>query len=336
MQKIRWGIISTGWIADRFSQGMDLVPDAEKTVVVSRDMGKAIAFAKEHNVSLAYDDYDKMLEEVKPDVVYVATPNNAHYEYVIKALDAGVNVLCEKPMPDNLRQLEAMVAKAREKDLFLMEGMWTRCFPGMRKVRQWLEEGRIGQVRTMHFELGLKESPDNPAWQAWKASRQFSAGALRDVGIYTLAMAHLVMPKRPVSIASTAVLRDGTDVYNSIFMQYEDHVTACLTSAFDTVTDHRGLITGTHGQIVILPRFNRPEKVTLLRPHDTDIMGVEKVEEFACEIPSTGFQYEVEHVNECLRAGKKQSDLYSLEETYEICRIIDGLREEWGVVYDSD
>ena len=90
-----------------------------------------------------YTDLDAMLAAVKPDALYIATPNDCHYAAIVAALNAGVNVLSEKPMVDNRRQLDAVLALAKQKGLFLMEGMWTRCFPAVRRARAWIAEGRI-------------------------------------------------------------------------------------------------------------------------------------------------------------------------------------------------
>ena len=75
-------------------------------------------------------------------------------------------VLSEKPMVDNRRQLDAVLAKAREKDVFLMEGMWTRCFPAVRQARSWIAEGKIGKPLTVKSGFDIK--PDVSDWQPWK------------------------------------------------------------------------------------------------------------------------------------------------------------------------
>ena len=84
-----------------------------------------------------------MLRNARPDIVYIAIPNDCHFSYIMTVLEAGIPVLSEKPMVDNRRQLDAVLAKAREKDVFLMEGMWTRCFPAVRQARSWIAEGKI-------------------------------------------------------------------------------------------------------------------------------------------------------------------------------------------------
>ena len=89
-------------------------------------------------------------------------------------------MLSEKPMVDNQRQLDEVFKKAEEKQVFVMEGMWTRCFPAVIEARNWIEKGRIGKPLAVHASFDIK--PDIDDWQPWKGGVQHAAGALRDVG----------------------------------------------------------------------------------------------------------------------------------------------------------
>lgn len=113
-----------------------------------------------------YTELAEMLQNARPDIVYIAIPNDCHFSYIMTVLEAGIPVLSEKPMVDNRRQLDAVLAKAREKDVFLMEGMWTRCFPAVRQARSWIAEGKIGKPLTVKSGFDIK--PDVSDWQPWK------------------------------------------------------------------------------------------------------------------------------------------------------------------------
>ena len=203
MERIRWAIVGTGYIANQFAQGLMLVKDAQAVAVVSRNAKKAKEYADLYHVEASYVDYHRMLAEAKPDIVYVAVPNDCHVDYIIPALQAGVHVLSEKPMADNSAQLKLILDKAREKGLFVMEGMWTRSFPAVRQVRQWIKEGKIGKPLAVHAHFDIQ--PEYDHWQVWKAGIAHTAGALRDVGIYALAMAYFVFPEEPVKVYSNMV-----------------------------------------------------------------------------------------------------------------------------------
>ena len=160
MKTTKWAVVGPGFIAGRFAQGMLEAPGAERTAVVSRSEQNGRAYAEKYGFASSYTDFEKMLRESKPDVVYIATPNDTHMDYVSAALNAGVAVLCEKPMADNAAQTEEMIRLAEKNHTFLMEAMWTRCFPAVRQARQWLQEGKIGQVLTVHsFHSCLHSTP---------------------------------------------------------------------------------------------------------------------------------------------------------------------------------
>ena len=143
MNETRWAIVGTGYIANEFAKGMQEAAAAELVAVVSRSEENGKTFAQRYGCNTVYTELAEMLQNARPDIVYIAIPNDCHFSYIMTVLEAGIPVLSEKPMVDNRRQLDAVLAKAREKDVFLMEGMWTRCFPAVRQARSWIAEGKI-------------------------------------------------------------------------------------------------------------------------------------------------------------------------------------------------
>ena len=135
MSMTKWAIVGTGYIANQFASGMQVVEDAQLKAVVSRKKESGKTFAERYGGAAVYTDLEEMLEKEEIDIVYLGIPNDCHYSYIMKVLDHGVPVLSEKPMVDNMRQLEEVLTKARKKDLFLMEGMWTRCFPAVKTAK---------------------------------------------------------------------------------------------------------------------------------------------------------------------------------------------------------
>ena len=327
MDKIRWAIVGTGYIANSFAQGMQLVEDARLAAVVSRSIDSAKAFAGKYGGEAVYTDFDAMLAEVKPDVVYLAMPNDLHYGYIMRALDAGVNVLSEKPMVDTVKQLEEVYTKAEEKGLFLMEGMWTRCFPAVRKVRQWMAEGRIGEVLTVNVCFDIK--PDYSDWQTWKAGIAHSGGALRDVGIYSLAVANMAFPGVPQRLSSTMHSNGEVDDACRLLLDYGDGKTAFAGGAFNQNSDHHVRIVGSEGSICFGPEFWHPTQA-VLRGND----GSE--ERFDMPYAATGFEYEIMAVQQCLREGKKECADFTHAERRMIARIIEDTRKSWGILYKAD
>lgn len=327
MNHIRWAIVGTGYIANSFAQGMQIVEDADLAAVVSRSEASARTFAQQYGGKAVYTDYAAMLKEVKPDVVYIAIPNDLHYEYILQALDCGVNVLSEKPMVDTVEQLDEVYAKAKEKGLFLMEGMWTRCFPVVKKVREWIADGQIGTPLTVNVAFDIK--PDYSDWQTWKAGIAHSAGALRDVGIYSLGVANMVFPGIPEKIASAMHSNGEVDDACRLLLDYGDGKTAFAAGGFNQNSDHWARITGSDGSIAFGPEFWHPTEAVLTRNNgDT--------EHFTLPYAATGFEYEIMAVQSALRESKTECPDFTHAESRIIAKIIEDERKSWGIFYKAD
>ncbi len=327
MSETRWAIAGTGYIANEFASGIQEAEDAVLAAVVSRNEETGRGFADKYHCKKVYTDLKTMLDSETVDVVYIAIPNDCHYSYIMTVLEAGVSVLCEKPMVDNRRQLDKVLAKAEEKQVFLMEGMWTRCFPAVVKARDWLKKGKIGEVLAVRSGFDIK--PDVNDWQPWKGGIRHAGGALRDVGIYALAMAYMAFPKDPETVYSTMKSNGEVDESFHMMMTYGEGKTAFLSGAFDQVSTPQTEITGEKGRILIGPQFWHPTRASLL-------LNNGEAEEFVQEYPASGFQYEIQAVQDCIHSGKTECPHFTWEETVKICDMIEKTRKEWGIVYQSD
>src|SRR4051812_26092810 len=215
---VRWGILATGKIATAFVENLALLPECETVAVGARKQDSADAFAREHGISRAYGDYRSLVEDPDVDVVYVATPHALHREHVELAFEAGKPVLCEKAFTLNAADAEHLVALAREKNLFLMEAMWMRCNPLVRRLQQLFSTGALGEIRQVRADLGFVV--DKPPTDRL-LDRALGGGALLDMGIYPLTFAYLFLGE-PTSTASTAAVSPGgIDVNLAMTLGYD-------------------------------------------------------------------------------------------------------------------
>lgn len=327
MEKIKWAIVGTGYIANNFASGMQVVDDAVLEAVVSRKESSGRTFAERYGCEKVYTDLGDMLENESVDIVYVAIPNDCHYSYIMKILDAGIPVLSEKPMVDNRRQLDDVLNKAKEKNLFVMEGMWTRCFPAVKKTREWIASGKIGEPMTVRAGFDIKPDADN--WQTWKGGIRHAGGSLRDVGIYSLAMAYMVFPEGPKSVCTNVKMNGEVDESFQMLMAYEGGKSAFVSGAFNQVCTPDTEIVGKKGRIIIGQEFWHPTTATLILNDGTK-------EVFEETYPATGFQYEIMAVQECLRKGRLDCPDFTWEETEKIADLIETTRKEWGIIYEAD
>lgn len=327
MKQMKWAIVGTGYIANEFAKGMQVVEDAVLAAVVSRSIVSCKAFAQKYDCEKVYTDFNTMLEQADIDVVYIAVPNDCHYSYIMSALEKGIPVLSEKPMVDNQWQLNNVLNKAEEKKVFLMEGMWTRCFPAVMEARNWISKGKIGKPLAVHSSFDIK--PDIDDWQPWKGGVQHAAGALRDVGIYSLAMAFMVFPQEPENIYSTMKSNGEVDESFHMLLEYGEGKAAFVSGAFNQISTPETEIVGEEGRIIIGPEFWHPTTATLILNDGTK-------EKYMETYPASGFQFEIRKVQESIRKGDMECAHYTLDETRKIAELIEKTRKGWGITYKSD
>jgi predicted dehydrogenase len=326
-QKTRWGIISTGYIADLFAKGLQAIPnDAEIAAVGSRNQATADEFGARFNIPKRYASYQQVADDPDVDVIYIGTPHPMHIRDTMMCLRAGKAVLCEKPFAINTREAEEMVRFARDKKLFLMEAMWTRYFPLMVKVREMLANGVIGEVRMVQADFGFRAN-FNPQHRLF--ALEFGGGGLLDVGIYPLSLASMVlgMPTQVVGLAELGAT--GSDEQSAFILGYPGGQLAVLSCAVRTETPQEATIFGTEGRIRIHSQFWRPRTMTLTLNGKPD-----EVIEVSHE--GNGYNYQALEVGNCLRAGKLESDIMPLDETLALMRTMDSLRAQWGLKYPME
>lgn len=178
---IRFGILGAGDIARKFLDAVRQTADGEVIAVASRSLERAKAWAETEKLNAYYGNYEELLSDSRIDAIYIATTTNAHYENILQCLRAGKHVVCEKSLVQSYGEAQEVCAMAKEKNLFLMEAMWSRFLPKTVTARSWIADGRIGKVNLMQATIG------------WKADKVYSkrlflpelgGGALYDIGIY--------------------------------------------------------------------------------------------------------------------------------------------------------
>ena len=334
MNTARWGIVSTGYIANRFADSLKHVEGAVIEAVASRSEDKAKSFAEEYGVNKYYSSYEELGDDPDIDIVYIGTPNNFHLKDALIFMEKGKNVLCEKPLGVNEKQVRAMIDKAKQADVFFMEGMWTRFFPAIKKTMEWIKCGAIGQPRTLFANFGIDASSAG----VWKLRRDMAGGAMMDVGIYPLAITFAVFGTDYSRMYSSVRIENGVDVINTVTLEYPDGKIAVIASALAGIMENKVHISGTDGGIKIGEdcEWWNANKAVLMKKGDDMFVFNGGSEVFEEPYPSTGFQYEAKAVQDYVQSGAKQADEITWDDSIKIISTIDKLRSEWGVVFDED
>jgi len=326
--KIRWGILSTGYIAHQFADGLTVLPDAQIAAVGSRNADTAAEFAARYNIPRSYADYEELVRDPDIDVVYIGTPHRFHKENTLLCLSAGKPVLCEKPLAINATDAESVAKAARERKLFLMEAMWSRFLPALVKARQMIEEGVIGEVQIVASDFGFA-APFNQKSRLYDP--ELGGGALLDVGIYPVSLASLILgpPDRITSMAQFGPTK--VDEQSAMIFAYDSGALAVLYATIRCGTYTEATIVGSEGMIRLHAQVGlfRPYKLTLsLSGQEGQVIDV--------PYEGNGYNYEAAEVMRCLRGGETESQVMPLDESVEIIRTMDKIRAQWGLKYPME
>ncbi len=324
---VRWGILGTGHIAHKFATGLAAASNGTLAAVGSRKLKKAESFAAEFGAPRAHGSYEALASDPEVDVIYVSSPHNGHMEHTLLCVGHGKAVLCEKPFAINADQARAMVSAARQKGVFLMEAMWTRFLPAVCRVRSWIAEGRIGEVRMVNAAFGFRAGV-NPGGRLFNLAN--GGGGLLDVGIYPISLAAMAFGAPPERVTGFAQIGEtGVDEQNGAVLGFPGGGIALIASAVRTNTQQEAHILGTDGRICIHGPFWVPTTVTLSVPGR---------EETVCTLPYTanGFTHEAEAVGACLLEGRTECDVVPLDESVALMESMDALRAQWGLKYPME
>lgn len=323
--KIRVGIIGTGWIAEKAAITLNGMDNCEALVVGSRSQEKAVAFASKWGIAKAHGSYRELIDDPDVDLVYVGTPHSHHFDVTKEALLAGKPCLVEKAFMANYRQAKEIVDLAHDRKVFLAEAIWTRYQPVVGMVRQLMKDGRIGIPRlltaTLGYSMGEKPRIMRP---------DLCGGALLDLGVYALNFVRMFFPADIVSMESQCVKSDtGMDLTNAISMVLSDGMLCNLQSSAACVGDNIGVIAGTEGNLII-DNINNPQQITVNGPDRTYIETIHVPKQI------TGYEYQFVACRQALIDGLLEPREMPHAETLYVMQLMDGLRRKWGVRYPMD
>ncbi|MCX0385390.1 Gfo/Idh/MocA family oxidoreductase [Clostridium perfringens] len=319
MKKLKWGILGPGNIARDFAQALNRV-NGEVYAVASRNKERAEKFARENNVKKAYGSYDEIIKDNDIDVVYIATPHSNHYEYIIKSLNNNKHVLCEKAITVNERELEEALKISREKNLVLEEAMTLFHMPLYEKVIKKINKEDLGKVNMVQVSFGsFKEYDENNRF----FNLDLAGGALLDIGTYALSFARYFLSSMPEEILSTVKkAKTGVDEESGIILKTKEDEIATISLAFRSKMPKRGIVSCDNGFITI-DNFPRANKATINYLDGT-------VEVIECGEEEKALDYEVIFMEERIKENKESN---SIELTYDVTKIMNKVRKDWGIVY---
>ena len=324
--EFRWGILASGGIAQAFARDLSYFNHHIVAAVGSRSQESADSFAAEFPGCTAYSSYEALVADPTLDAIYVASPHPYHVSNTVLALNAGKPVLCEKPFTINAAEARQMKAAADANGVALMEAMWARFLPHMRKVREILSSGILGDIWAVEADHGQRLSDyANP--RHWEPS--LGGGALLDLGIYPISFAHMVLGV-PDKITSSATFTDkGVDASSTVIFDYKSGAQAILTSNMMVSTPCRATICGTLGKIEIDRTFYNPTSMRVIMHDGTTT-------EYPNEYKGHGLRDQALEFERVVRSGAKSSAILTPDESILIMESLDEVRKQIGLIYPSE
>jgi predicted dehydrogenase len=325
-ENINWALVGTGGITNKFVVGLKAA-GGRISAAVSRNMESAKNFAAQNGIEKAYDNYDRMLEDKDIDAVYIGTPHTTHKDLTVRALKAKKAVLCEKPAAINAGEVREMIATARDNNVFFMEAIWNRFTPPMQKVREWLSQGAIGEIKMVQANFGFCAEYD-PKDRLFDLN--LGGGALLDAGIYPLSMISMVFGgKKPADIKSQLYFGEsGADEEDAVILSYGGEKIAFAAAAIRTAMANDAWIYGTQGKIHI-PFFIWARSARLLPDGKGEYY-------YEGDFISNGYNYEAAEVMNCIREGKNESSVVPWDESLVLAETMDTIRAQWNFKYPCE
>lgn len=237
---LRWGLIGCGRVSHDFVQALKHLPTASIVACSARDVRRAEEFAEKHGIPKAYGSYDELLTDEQVEIVYVGNVHAFRRSVGEKCLLANKHVLLEKPFACTLEDAEYLISLAKERNLFLMEGMWTRFFPAVEQARRLVfggsddSAGVLGEVVSVFSDFNFNASDSEEYPTSFVYNRKLGGGASLLTGPYPIAAATLFFPGAvPDSIKITGQVDRSTGVDLQAAMALSFPSTSAVQPAVD-------------------------------------------------------------------------------------------------------
>jgi predicted dehydrogenase len=316
-----WGILATGHIASVFARDLALLPNEARLVAVgSRSLERAMAFAADHGIPRVYDSYSELAGDPDVDVVYVASTHHDHFASARLCLDAGKSVLVEKPMTTSPDDTEELINLARDSGLFLMEALWTRTNPLLRKAAALAASGDLGNIRhvSANFGFAFQGSPTHRLLDP-----ALAGGAILDAGVYPIHAVNLFLGE-PAELlgfgshASTGVDSHAAAVLNYPAIKGRSAATATVICSLEADLPTSLEVYGSFGRIMINDFFILPKEMLVYRGHHRDLAP----EVMVTQWPGGGYTFQAQEVMRCLRAGEVESPMVPWRDSLAVARTL--------------
>ena len=315
---MKWGIIGLGNIANKFAKTLNIMNE-ELYAVASRDLSKAKSFKDEYNAKICYGSYLELMNDNNVDVIYIATPNNMHFDIAIEALRHNKNVLCEKPLTTNHILAKKLYDYAKNNNIFIMEALWIYFLPLYKKLKELLP--KIGNIKEINVSYGFDT---NEKRKARKFDSNLAGGALLDIGVYNLGFITMILGFDIIDIKSNYHLNEyNTDDYEEITLKYKNNIIAKSITQIGKDIKREAYIKGDMGTIYI-PDFQAFEMFYL------------NDEKYESKFDINGFEYQILEVINSIKENRNESKIYNSTNSIKLMKLLYDIRMSWNMKFNFE
>ena len=328
MKRMNIGVIGTGKIAMQVTGSMKQVEGVKLYAVCSRKQETGQRFADKMGIPNVYTDFDRMLNDENIDFVYIAAPNSLHYQYACNAVDHGKNIILEKPFCSNLKEAQDLIAKAKEKGVYLFEAITTLHSHNYKLLKEKLPEiGKVGQVQCNYCQYSSKM----PAFLSGNVPNvfnlKFSGGTLMDINVYNIHFAVGLFGKPEKVTYYARKHENGIDLGGTLILEYPGMIVEG-TAAKDVATVSRCVLVGDKGFIEVPGGANGEKAFDVTVNNETVHYDVDCEERrFVNEIEAFADIYNRDDMEACYRL---------MDETLDVMWCIEMAKKSADIVFEAD
>ena len=316
--KLQWGILGAARVNERLMPAIVEASNARLVAIASRRSGAAAQtlaqFAPQQQNVQTYDNLEALLDDAEVEAVYLPLANHEHAEWVVRAIEHGKHVLCEKPMALKVTDIEAIKAAASLHNVTVMEGFMYRFHSQHARVQELISSGTIGEVRSVRASYSFMMRPARLYRLA--ESVEHGGGAMWDIGCYAIHSARIFFDEDPLAVtAMSRYVESGADITTSGIIDFGAGKFAHFDFSFERARRSEYEIIGTKGGIKCHTVWQLPGDVPVISWWTEDGRQCEE------RLPANNhFRLEIEHFSNCVLTGNKPA--LSLDDAKANCQII--------------
>ena len=324
------GVIGSGMIVESFIKASKIHEGINIISIYSRDIKRERIeyLVKKFSIKFAYDDYEKMLDNQDIDFIYVASPNSLHYMHSLMALEAGKNVICEKPFTSTKKEAQTLYETAKKNNKMIFEAIINIHMPNFKFIRKLLEE--LGQIRAVQLNYSQYSSRYGSFLTGETPNvfnSEFSGGALMDINIYNI---HFMMRLfgEAGKVKYYPNMERGIDTSGLLVMEYPKFF-ASLVGAKDAESHNYAIVQGEKATLYVWGGANTCEYLEIKK-------GKDNGEEYNLQSEPQGLYYEIGEFKRIYNEWDYEAFKELCEYSIGVIELVESARKEAGIIFAAD